>query len=233
MTDKLIKFVSYDDGALEFFKPVPLSKVVPQWYKHIPNTVDFHDGEKLNPNIPTIKRCIPVLDYITSGYVLFNTYETVIRIEPDVHGINKASHVCPAEDYISGHPYDQCPVNMQNSKNHYFKVSNPWKVITPPGYSCHFYQPFFHLQEDYQMFPAIVDTDKHEDSVNFVGLALKKEFTIPAGEPLMVVYPFKRDDWKMEASYDDYRNKNAFKFFVKKMWHGTYSRLFHSRKKFR
>jgi hypothetical protein len=233
MSEKTIKFVSYDKSAEMHYPPIPVSKIIPKWYKDVPLSFDHDDGEVKQKDVPTIKKCVPVLDYLTSGYVILNSYETEIRFEEDKEGILRAHNICPAADYVSGHPFSQAPVLMNGVKNHYFKISNPWKVITPPGYSCHFYQPFFTLNENYKMFPAVVDTDKHNDAVNFVGVGLKKQFTIKPGEPLMVVYPFKRDDWKMETSYDDFTSKNSFKYWTKSLWHGTYARLFHSRKKFR
>jgi len=170
---------------------------------------------------------------MTGGYVIRNAYETSLRFEPDQDGILRASNVCPATDYVSGHPFQQAPVLQDGVKKHYFKVANSWKIVTPPGYSCHFYQPFYFFNQNYRMLPGIVDTDKHDDAVNLVGIGLKNNFTIKPGEPLVVVYPFKRDDWEMETSYDNYQGKNSYKYYVKKAWHGTYSRLFHSRKKFR
>ena len=122
---------------------------------------------------------------------------------------------------------------MNGVKNHYFKISNPWKVVTSPGYSCHFYQPFYQLNEDFKMFPSIVDTDKHDDAVNFVGVGIKRNFTIKPGDPLMVVFPFKRENWKMDVQYEDFRKLNRYKYWVKKIWHGTYANFFHSKKKFR
>ena len=233
MSEKLIEFVSYDKSAQLHYPPVPISKIVPKWYKNIPVSFDHEDGQMKQADVPTIKKCVPVLDYMTCGYVILNPYETEIRFEPDQEGILRASNVCPADEYISGHPFGQAPVLMNGVKNHYFKISNPWKVVTPPGYSCHFYPPFFNINEDYKMFPAIVDTDKHDDAVNFVGVGIKRSFTIKPGDPLMVVYPFKRDDWKMKSSYQDFTGKNRYKYWVKKMWHGTYATFFHSKKKFR
>jgi len=226
---QLIEFTSYDPSAAEYYPPVPAHKIVPDWYKDIKLSTDWGEDQE----VPTIKRCVPVRDYLTSGYVILNPYEVNIRYSEDEAGILKASNVCPAEEFISAHPYNQCPVHMNNVRNHYFKISNVWRVKTPPGYSCHFYQPFYDLNEDYKLFPAIVDTDKHDDAVNFVGVGLKRNFNIPVGAPLMIVYPFKRDDWKMSVEYEDFTNKNAYKFWTKKAWHSTYARLFHSNKKFR
>ncbi len=233
MSEKLIKFVTYDKSAQIHYPPVPVTKIIPKWYKDIPLNFDHDDGDVQQKDVPTMKKCVPVLDYLTSGYVILNSYDTDIRFQEDRDGILRAHNVCPASEYVAGHPFQQAPVVMDEAKSHYFKLSNSWKVITPPGYSCHFYQPFFTLNKNYKMLPAIVDTDKHDDAVNFVGVGLKKQFTIKPGEPLMVVYPFKRDDWQMDISFDDYTNANKFRYWTKNLWHGTYSRLFHSKKKFR
>lgn len=233
MNEKLIKFISYDKSSEMHYPPVPVSKFVPKWYKDIPLSFDHADETIQQVDVPTIKRCVPVLDYLTSGYVILNQYEVDIRYSEDSDNILRTTNVCPAEDYTSLHPFGQCPVIMNGVKNHYFKISNSWKVVTPPGYSCHFYQPFYQLNEDYKMFPSIVDTDKHDDAVNFVGLGLKRNFTIKPGDPLMIVYPFKRENWKMEVEYDDFRQLNRYKYWVKKIWHGTYANFFHSKKKFR
>lgn len=233
MSEKNIEFISYDKSAELHYPPVPLSKIIPKWYKDIPLSFHHDDGKINQEEVPTIKRCVPVLDYLTSGYVILNSYETEIRYSPDDKGILRASNICPADDYVSGHPHEQAPVLMNGVKNHYFKVSNSWKVVTPPGYSCHFYQPFFTLNNDYRMFPAIVDTDKHDDAVNFVGVGIKQHFIIKPGDPLMVVYPFKRDDWRMEHKYQNFMHDNRYRYWIKKMWHGTYSKFFHSKKKFR
>lgn len=233
MSDKIIKFSTYDESAHLHYPPVPLSKFVPQWYKDIPLAFHHIDKNTNQKDVPTIKRCVPVLDYLTSGYVILNSYETDLKFDPDETGALKATHICPAQDYVSAHPFPQAPVLMNGVKNHYFKLSNPWMIETPPGYSCHLYQPFFDLNEDFKLFPAIVDTDKHNDSVNFVGVGLKQHIVIKPGAPLMVVFPFKREDWRMQEEYNDFMQKNRYKFWIKKLWHGTYSKFFHSKKKFR
>lgn len=233
MSEKLVEFISYDKSAELYYPPVPVSKFVPEWYKKTPQFFHHVDERTDQEDVPTIKKCVPVLDYLTSGYVIRNAYEVEIRYSEDNQGILRASNICPAEDYTSGHPFGQAPVLMNGVKNHYFKISNPWMVKTPPGYSCHFYQPFYALNEDFRMFPSIVDTDKHDDAVNFVGVGLKRNFVIKPGDPLLVVYPFKRDDWKHTFEYRDFRQKNRYKFWLKKLWHGTYASFFHSKKKFR
>jgi hypothetical protein len=233
MSSNLIKFVSYDEGAAKFYPPIPANKMIPEWYKEVPNELEFMTGYIEKDGVPSIKRCVPVLDYLTSGYIIRSPYQVKIRLDVDDLGIVECKTITAVEGIVSQHPYQQCPVHMDGVKNHYFKLANVWKVITPPGYSCMYYQPHYFLNNNFQLFPSIVDTDGHDDAVNFVGLAKAKSFVINPGDPLMIVYPFKRDDWNHEVEYNNYTQKNRYKFMLKKMWHGTYSKMFHSKKKFR
>ena len=56
MLRKKIKFITpYPDLVLH---PVPIKKVVPQWYKDMKNYL----SEIQNFQRPTVKKCVPVLD---------------------------------------------------------------------------------------------------------------------------------------------------------------------------
>jgi hypothetical protein len=57
------------------YPPVPASKIIPEWYKNIPVALSKDPGFIDNDGVPSIKRCMPVLDYLTSGYILRNSYE--------------------------------------------------------------------------------------------------------------------------------------------------------------
>jgi hypothetical protein len=228
MTANTIEFKCYDPGATELYPPVPASKIIPDWYKQIPNTIQ-HGTEK--HDVPTIKRCMPVLDYMTTGYVIRHAYQTDFKITKE-NGIQHTEFKCPQEEYVQAHPYEQCPVHMNGSKHNYLKFSQPWLVKTPPGYSCMFFQPHYNLNEDYVLFPSVVDTDKHDDSVNFVGYA-KRDFVVNPGDPMVIVFPFKREDWQMKITQEDYLGKTVYAHYIKKVWHGTYARLFRSKKNYR
>jgi len=227
-----IEFTCYDPSIAKNYPPIPASKIIPDWYKNIPLDLEYDENYVKKEGISTIKRCIPVLDYMTNGYVLVNPLHTSAKTLLDEQGIRTVEHWSIDQDYISAHPYSQCPVVMDGERSHYFKISNPWKVKTPPGYSCFFYQPYYGLNQDYDLFPGIVDTDKHDDTVNLVGLA-KRNFELMPGDPLMIVFPFKRDNWESEIKYEDFRKVNRYHYFIKTIWHGTYSKMFNSKKKFR
>jgi hypothetical protein len=85
------------------------------------------------------------------------------------------------------------------------------------------------------MFPAIVDTDKHDDIIGLVGLITTDQaFTIMPGDPLVTIFPFKRTDWKMDLSYDTaIGSKSSFKYFLHGLWHGFYAKYFHTKKTYR
>jgi hypothetical protein len=232
MTEKIIEFVSYDEGSVEHWPPVPASKMIPDWYKDIPTWLNKEEGYIHTDGVPSIKRCIPVRDYLTSGYIIRNVFHINSRVSNDEMGYTRLEGMCNNSEYLAAHPHQQCPIKIDNKKYHYFKFVQPWKVITPPGYSCMFFQPFYTFNDKFTLFPAIVDTDKHEDSVNFVGIA-KQDFEIFPGDPLMVVMPFKRDDWRADIKYYDYKSDSIYRIFTKKFWHGTYAKYFHSKKHFR
>ena len=196
MPDNLIKFHTDDDSALEHMPPLPAKKCIPDWYKNIEN---FIDKKEINIHMPTIKQCPPVTDMITSGYIIRNTYEFDIAPKK-INGYWENPHICNHENYIQAHRHEQCPVNHDEMKGHYFKVSQPWVIRTPPGYSCLFVQPFYHMETRFQMMPAIVDTDKHDMPVLFTGWIRnpKEKLVVEPGTPIMQVIPFKRETWKSE-----------------------------------
>jgi len=65
-----IKFYSKHFSLLE--KPIPSKKKVPLWYKKMQN---FPMGKKESGSV---KRCVPFLDALTSGYYIVNNFEVLI-----------------------------------------------------------------------------------------------------------------------------------------------------------
>jgi len=216
-----IKFYNRDDVINEY--PVlPANKCIPEWYKKVQTDVNLHPG---GPTIPTIKQCPPVTDMLTSGYIIRNPVELVLypKQEPaNYEGVVAEAH---PDFKPSQHHWKMCPVDIRG-KVHWTKLAHGWTVRTPEGYSCLFMQPYYFFNKQINLFPAVVDTDKHDLPVEFPGYTYASEkITIPAGTPLMQVIPFKRDDWKMEMLVsNDTPSELAYE--------GKYKDLFQSRKKF-
>jgi hypothetical protein len=183
---KKIKFYS-DKTHLDLLKPIPSSRIVPDWWRKIPGSIKGSE---------TIKKCIPVLDSLTAGYVIPLPADVVwdenrkIFITQGKFQINSDHYM----DQIDGIPippeYDRQP----------HKWINSWYVKTPPGYSTLFTHPLNRLDLPFYSFSGVVDTDKHPLIVNFP-FVFKDGFKgiIPAGTPMIQAIPFKRDDWESES----------------------------------
>lgn len=248
----IIEFTTNDPLAMAF-PPVPAKKMIPEWYKEIPAyNIDenlLNDAQFLVENDivtgKTVKACMPVQDYLTSGYILRN--HSQILITPKIEA-KQAIHITDETDIVKNfwwkaaseagdlgyHGYRQCPVKIGGVKNNYFKFSNPWKIRVPKGYSCLFYQPQFFFEERFQLFPGIVDCDEFDGAVLFPGIIKTREsFYVNPGDPLMLVFPFKRDDWNMETklvSDEEWKKKKSRIFSY--MYEG-YKTLFHKRKNYK
>jgi hypothetical protein len=229
-----IIFSTSDLETLEMFPVLPASKLIPDWYKNTPVEVGEYMEVTL-PHTPTIKRCVPVLDYMTTGYIIRASYEIQVKKEVDEHFFNSFEARCRHADKVIGkHPWQQAQVAVDGQKSHYMKIYQPWHIKTPPGYSCMIFDPYYHFRKTFSIFPGVVDTDKHDEPIGLVALVQQKEFTILPGDPLVVVFPFRRDDWTMssEVRTDEY-NKSSFKYRMSTYWSGIYAKLLHSKKTYR
>lgn len=221
-----IEFYNDDAAVVEHFSPKPANKVIPNWYKDLPMWVD---QPKEQIHVPTIKHCMPVQDMITSGYILFNAYETHLLPKTDAQGYTDFFVKCPHKPHVGMHHHFQLPLELAGTKQFYFKIANSWMIKTPPGYSCLFIQPFYNLEDRYQLFPGIVDTDVHDMSIEFPGYMLtNKEIILQPGDPLIQVIPFKRDDWEMQVGQLP-KKRSRLEFY----WEAAYRRVFHKKKSFK
>lgn len=211
---KTIKFYS-ERTDLDLLKPTPASRNVPDWYRQMPGVID---------GVETVKKCIPVLDALTAGYMIplmadvtwdENTNDfisqSIEKINSD-HMKSQTEHVEIEEGF--------------NSQPH--KWINHWFIKTPKGYSTLFIHPLNRQDLPFRSFTGIVDTDKHPMPVNFP-FVLREGFegTIPAGTPVIQAIPFKRDDWNSEIhdtgeSYSyPYSSDNLnppFAWYKRKWW---------------
>jgi hypothetical protein len=188
------------------FPPTPAKKNIPDWYKNIPTEVGEKTAvwfqETQSKTNYTIRKCMPVLDFMTSGYTL--------KVQSDIlvsaFFANESQelrwyHASSEPDTVTHHPHRQCPVKIQGEEKTYIKFRCGYIVKTPPGYSCMFLQSPYFMNEGIELFPAIVDTDTYDGEVLFPGFVTKNysNLTIPAGTPLVTVLPFKREAWESEV----------------------------------
>jgi hypothetical protein len=183
-------------GIPSEYHPKPASKSIPDWYKELESYADNEkkpDGK--GATTATIKRCMPVFDAISAGYIIYSPCDIFVTQREDGSYYEWSQY-----ELITFHPIHQAPNHpLSNSNEGYPKWSNPWAIKTPKGYSTLFVQPF-HRESLFTIMPGIVDTDIYTTPVNFPFVLNDPKFEglIPAGTPIAQVIPFKRDMWEMK-----------------------------------
>jgi hypothetical protein len=231
---QIIKFEARDEYGWEVAdRPYPATQAVPDWWKAMTPYSKTEDNPKGNKLIVRNfasnagpKKCVPMLDAITSGYI--------IPLWADVQvtnvGDNKSITWRVGQNVFEEHGFQarevQTPVGYNSQV---FKFVNKWRIITPKGYSCLITQPFGYRQTGVQAIPAVIDTDRNSlEIVPPVWFANDFEGILEKGTPIVQVIPFKRSDWKAEYSYlkdgeykkleDKSFNGTIVNHYMKKIW---------------
>lgn len=194
-----------EQAHVDLIKPSPAAQSVPKWFRDIPAVNEVHSDI-------TIKKCVPVLDGFTSGY-MFKTSADVMYDSATERFMDNSS-----SEQITVHPDFQIE-NMDIGEDlspHPYKWINQFYIKTPKGYSTLFIHPMNRFDLPFQTIAAIVDTDDHPLTIQFP-FFIKKNFNgiIPAGTPIIQAIPFKRDDWKMTFPNEDesYVYKDQWNWF--------------------
>jgi len=191
-------------GVPEEFAPKPATSFVPEWYRGMES---YMGGDKKptgdGQTTGTIKRCMPVFDVITHGYII-TTYVDIFVSQKEQSDSNGNLKVTPWYEWpsfgpIQFHPIEQAPTHPAKNGAPYPKLMNPWGIKTPPGYSTMFMAPV-HRDNIFTILPGVVDTDTYTAAVNFpmVLTDVKFEGLVPAGTPIAQIVPFQRESWTME-----------------------------------
>lgn len=190
-----MKIVFTNTSGADLEQPQPAFKLVPEWYKNTSSYIgDIKKPDGTGGTSATIKRCMPVFDAISAGYIITSPADVYVSIKNNQQWFEWADF-----ELISFHPIAQAPEHPDKKPFAYAKWNNPWSVKTPKGYSTLFVQPF-HRESVFTILPGIVDTDQYMPPVNFPFVINDPAFEglIPKGTPIAQVIPFKRDSWVME-----------------------------------
>lgn len=206
-----ITFTDTTDQIHSDFHPITAAAGLPDWFRKLQ---PYHNGEKYydirttnDQSTGTIKRCLPVFDAMTSGYLLRLHTDLMVRNEDGVQ-----FYQWREDPGVAFQAHWQAPnyPGQENRKNDYPKIVNPWVVSTPPGVSCLFLAPVHH-DLPFRILEGIVDTDTYNQPVQFPFVLKNEEFDglIPAGTPVAQVIPFKRHAWEMEIDQSEKRLRKA------------------------
>lgn len=192
---KIIFKKASDFAGITGHSPSPASRSLPIWYKEI---------EKFVPGIPktngfgqfafSVKACPPFLDAMISGYFIYTEYDIYVYKKNGSHFFEWKT----GGSLISKHEKGQMPESQipQEYSLDVYKFNNLWQIITPKGYSCFFYHPSNRLDLPFYTLSGIVETDTYKNVINFP-FFIKNSFEgiIPAGTPIVQIFPFNRNSW--------------------------------------
>lgn len=201
MSNKKIQFTLIDPLLAEAaVKPEPTQKNLPEWYK----SMNTYIGGKFDGMNGTMKKCVPVLDSLSTGYAIKTWTDILVK-----RGQNGHVDVSWSVDYdmkaVEGHSDEQVvgyPVPMGHDKT-VLKFINPWRIKTPDGYSTMFIQPPHREDLPFKIIPGFVDTDTFPLVINFP-FHIREDFVgiIPYGTTICHAIPFKRDVFTAEYGVD-------------------------------
>jgi hypothetical protein len=201
-------FFSNLRGHNDLYPPEPASKLIPEWYKNTDSYANIGGINKLDPKNETnatIKKCMPVFDAVSSGYILKTPMDLLVQQEIDENGNKYPYYRWPTSPGLEFHPKEQAKNYFlhKDSQAPVPKFMNDWLIVTPKGYSCLFISPIHH-DIPFVTLSGVVDTDSYKSLINFPFMLkdLSFEGLIPAGTPMIQIIPFKRDNWKMNISDD-------------------------------
>jgi hypothetical protein len=192
-----IRFYPFNASTAEFAPaPIPASKLLPEWYKKQPGIVKNDQALPSGVVNTTVKKCMPVFDLLTAGYIIVSPCDIYI----DATDPEKLSYSIPLaikqfqSDIFASHApeqYDEYPINKSLYHKTLLRIMPFWSVSTPAGYSTLFAQPFHRDESELFAMSAIVDTDTFI-SEGHLSFLVKKGFkgTIKQGTPLVQLVPF-------------------------------------------
>lgn len=219
-------------GVSDEYAPVPTTKCLPEWYARTASTVT--DKRVIGPDGATphtIKKCVPVFDAMSAGYVLRSCMDIQVT-QRDGLPFYQWPQLTPLEF----HPVSQAPEHPAMNGAPVPKWINPWAIKTPPGYSCLFVPPMHNPNGIFTILPGVVDTDTYTAPVNlpFVLDDVRWEGLIPAGTPIAQVIPFRRESFQMQLGGDAERAElEKVQRRHRSLFFNAYKRQFWVRKEYR
>ena len=176
--------------------PIVSKSHMPEWFRRLPAI----DNEQVNAGASgqTIKRCMPFLDVMTTGWII--PLAATVRLQIRDNGCTVDASWDFDRDLVSNHGAFQVAGNPKEPRPP-CKFHNYWTIITPPGWSCLFIPPANRPHPVFETISGIVDTDTYRSLVNFPFFATAADgnYTLERGTPLVQVIPFKRETASIEG----------------------------------
>jgi len=228
MMNKKINFVAATKEIYDSENPpIPAYLGIPDWFKNIPPE---RNSGSLNPRLnSTVKKCIPFVDALTSGYLLRVPQDIYIGRDSENNIISEWS-VARLESRPPHQPILVFDADKPDTR--YKGIAVPdgfheqvWRmnlyprIETPDGYSILVTHPLNRYDLPFLSLSGVIDSDKLHGPMA-VSMFLKKDFIgiIPKDTPVAQIIPFKRENWEHEIlpPYSDKKDReHHFKIFSK------------------
>jgi hypothetical protein len=221
-----IEFEYLDNYSFEVCEhPEPGSKSLPKWFKEMAP----YEGHKLSvynkKSSATAKKCTPMLDAMSSGYVVKLWADVVVAWEEDSPHINwRVDH-----DVFALHGNNSREVPPPTGyHNTVFKFLTWFRVKLPAGYSIIVQPPANRNPLPFMAIPAIIDSGVSIDTNIPVWISKDAKGVIEAGTPIAQLIPFKNESWTSkftQTTFDKYKieedkgfQKNLVNNYVRNIW---------------
>jgi hypothetical protein len=188
-------------------RPYPAKQSVPDWFKNVhPYEISEENpsGKKMllrnYESNATFKKCTPMLDALTSGYIipLWSDVQITNQEKKDplitwkVRGSNVFEIHGPSSNLMPA------PTGYYSQA---FKFINGWRPIVPKGYSMLITQPFGYRDTPFHAVPAIIDDSVTLEIVPPVWVKKDFEGIVEKGTPMIQLTLFKREKWKSNYTF--------------------------------
>jgi hypothetical protein len=197
-----------DEGVIP--APVRAKTALPDWFRRLPAVDEAHVSS--NNSGLTVKRCMPFLDAMATGWVIGLAASVRMEISDGGKTVdcgwdfdrtlvsNHASH------QVAGIPREPLPP---------CKFHNYWTIRTPPGWSCLFVPPLNRPNGVFEVVAGVVDTDTYQSEIHFPFFATGEDglHVLERGTPIVQIIPFRRDASDLDA---DIRTENPEEGTVRK-----------------
>jgi hypothetical protein len=184
----------------------PAAANIPQWYKNLNNYVGGSPiVEKGKVPNTTVKRCAPVYDAITFGYLAILHTDVFIEYTPKSNDEYELTyHYSVGPEPLRSREYS--PEKSLKIDESFVPVEFVWlfrwTINTEPGSSVLITHPLNRLDLPFVTSSGVMDTDSGFTvrDVAACPFFLKKGFTglIPAGTPMAQIIPFERHEYNAE-----------------------------------
>ena len=208
MTKKIIFQPATEQTDHLFVEPKSAINSVPLWYK---KQKQFSNNESsllksFKKNISgeaTYKMCVPLIDSLTSGYI--------IKLPVSILVVNSSDEKNKYTPFIKWNTANFDPLDWLNAdavgnyptphgyNSTCYRWNFDWITKTPNGYSLLINHPSHRHDLPFFTISSIIDSDKFCNKL-FLPFFIKDGFEgiIEEGTPIAQIIPFKRDNWISE-----------------------------------